>query len=227
MCSSHATIIAILPLIAICAFAAGAGASKENNASDPSNSAVYSPPPKYPIQARREGFEGDGLLPLDIEATTGKVKKVAVLKSTGHTILDNAGAQAFRQWRFPSGPARSVKIPLDFKLEGVESEKGIAQAVYSPPPEYPMQARSQLSFLAARDYGQQGSGLFRLVLDRETGTVIRVKALQSTGVPTFDRAAISAFQRWRFKAPTTFDTVLVPVTFMVPRLRTRSHWNVY
>jgi TonB family protein len=63
-------------------------------------------------------------------------------------------------------------------------------ATYRPQPEYPVQARAQHS---------SGRGFFILRVTIQTGVVKDVQVAQSTGSPTLDSAAISAFKRWRFK----------------------------
>ena len=186
-------------------------------------SAIYHPQPEYPNDARRQRLEGDGLFRLDIEAGTGKVTNVKVIKSTGHKVLDKAGMQAFYRWQFPHGPATSIQVPLQFKLEEASAEEAPANVIYSPSPEYPTAAlQSQLTFAKAHR-PMSGSGLFALIVDRETGKVTEVKTMQSTGQKILDDAAISAFRRWRFKPKTVFRAVRVPITFVLGQQFFRYH----
>ncbi|MEZ4598194.1 MAG: energy transducer TonB [Syntrophotaleaceae bacterium] len=79
------------------------------------------PPPPYPLSARRRGWEGEVLLLIDVSAS-GRVRRVAVEKSSGFSILDEAAQRAVYQWRF--NPARrnghpvpgQVKVPVRFDL---------------------------------------------------------------------------------------------------------------
>jgi outer membrane biosynthesis protein TonB len=51
--------------------------------------------PEYPLEARRKGETGSGILMLHVDSSTGKVTSVTVYKSTGHKMLDDAGVRAF------------------------------------------------------------------------------------------------------------------------------------
>jgi TonB family protein len=74
--------------------------------------------PDYPYAARDRHLEGSGLYRLNIKPD-GTVSSVTVLKSTGHSLLDQAAIHAYRQWRFRPGALRSVKIPINFSMKGV------------------------------------------------------------------------------------------------------------
>ena len=91
-----------------------------------------------------------------------------------------------------SGPAGSVSM---------SSAKAVA--ISAPRPEYPYEARR------ARI---TGSGVVVMTVDPATGIVTSAIMAQSTGSPTLDNAATSAFRRWRFKAGTV-TRVRAPVTF--------------
>ncbi|PLX79932.1 MAG: hypothetical protein C0616_09790 [Desulfuromonas sp.] len=82
---------------------------------------IDNPPPVYPDQARRRGWEGDVLLRLTI-TTAGVVEKVVVLKSSGHRLLDRSALRQVRRWRFRAAqqngrPVTSeVDLPVKFRL---------------------------------------------------------------------------------------------------------------
>jgi TonB family protein len=76
-------------------------------------------------------------------------------------------------------------------------------AIKTVAPEYPYEARSRHI---------QGSGLFRLSVDLNTGSVSKVTAIKSTGSPMLDNSAISAFRRWRWK-PGRWKEIDFPITF--------------
>jgi protein TonB len=83
----------------------------------PKAAAIYAPPPEYPIEARQRHLTGDGVIVVEVDQNTGYVTAAHVLKSTGHTILDNAALRAFSLWRFKPGTAKQqVRIPIHYKM---------------------------------------------------------------------------------------------------------------
>ncbi len=84
-----------------------------------------------------------------------------------------------------------------------DRSKAKAVAIHAPPPDYP---------LAARQRRLTGAGRFKLAIDRKTGTVLSVATVKSTGHAVLDRAAATAFRKWRFK-PGTSSTVYMPISF--------------
>lgn len=207
---------AILFHIATPGLVAEISRGKHDKQAEPSTSAIYRPSPEYPIEARRKGLEGSGVFDLEIESGSGAVRNVKVIKSIGYKVLDSAAIKAFRKWRFPRGQAANVKIPLEFKLKQVSPENAKPYALYTPPPLYPFAARQHEFPQAAyhRSKRSLSSGVFALYLDSDTGKVIDVKILLSTGRKALDDAAISGLRRWRFRSDTPFDVVRVPVTFL-------------
>ncbi len=87
--------------------------------------AVYqrNPPPRYPLAARRNGDQGIVMLRVLVSAE-GLPVRVEVDRSSGFLPLDDAAADAVRDWRFV--PARRgdrnvedwVRVPVEFRLEG-------------------------------------------------------------------------------------------------------------
>jgi protein TonB len=77
--------------------------------------------PTYPATARGLGVEGTTLLRVLVQ-DDGRVGDIRVQKSAGHPDLDQAAADAVRQWRFD--PARRgaqavavwVLVPVEFHL---------------------------------------------------------------------------------------------------------------
>ena len=83
--------------------------------------------------------------------------------------------------------------------------KGKALAIYSPRPEYPLQARrNRLS----------GSGVALLDVDKCTGYVTSARMLQSMGHKILDDVALKAFRHWRFK-PGTASQIKMPINYTV------------
>ncbi len=85
----------------------------------------------------------------------------------------------------------------------------INDATAKASPEYPEKEKKQ---------GHAGSGLFRLTIDLTTGSVRKVRVVQSTGYATLDQAAIASFQRWRWR-PGKWREIDMPVTFTFARPR--------
>jgi TonB family protein len=73
------------------------------------------------------------------------------------------------------------------------------------PLKYPYQARARHI---------QGSGLFRISLDLNTGSVKKVTLIQSTGSPMLDTYTTDALHRWRWK-PGRWREIDVPITFNI------------
>ncbi|ELX13169.1 TonB c-terminal domain-containing protein [Janthinobacterium sp. HH01] len=79
------------------------------------------PAPDYPALAQDRGLQGNVVLKVHVLAS-GKPDNVAVDKSSGHKILDDAAVKAVLAWSFD--PAKRgqtpidgwVKVPLNFKL---------------------------------------------------------------------------------------------------------------
>jgi periplasmic protein TonB len=81
----------------------------------------YQVRPAYPSSARRLGIQGLTTLRVFV-AADGRVGEVVVQESAGHPDLDEAAADAVKQWRFE--PARRgaepvgvwVLLPVQFRL---------------------------------------------------------------------------------------------------------------
>jgi protein TonB len=80
------------------------------------------PKPKYPSIARSRHLEGKVLLKVKVSAE-GQSVNVAIDKTSGYDMLDNAAIEAVQNWKF--APARQgdrpvaciVTIPITFKLQ--------------------------------------------------------------------------------------------------------------
>jgi protein TonB len=102
---------------------APAPAPAEEPVTEPRGYAGYlrNPAPDYPPAAQKRGLEGKVLLKVHVLAS-GQPDSVAVAKSSGHPILDEAALKAVNQWAF--APARRgqtaidgwVQVPLNFKI---------------------------------------------------------------------------------------------------------------
>lgn len=109
---------AAIPLVAADAApgVAAPGAAAPSAGPEPGSSpprygfgSAANPIPRYPEAARARGWEGLVLLAVGV-AADGRADSVAVARSSGHTVLDEAALDAVRRWRF--APARRAGIPV-------------------------------------------------------------------------------------------------------------------
>ena len=89
--------------------------------------AIYAPRPKYPYEARQQGWAGSGVFVVHVRPD-GTVSSIEIAQSTGYSILDQAGIEAFRQWRFRRGIVKQVKINLTWTMKGLRSREGAPTA---------------------------------------------------------------------------------------------------
>ena len=80
--------------------------------------AISAPRLEYPYEARRQRATGSGVALLTIDASTGYVTDVRMLRSTGNALLDSATINGFRRWRFKPGSASTVQSPITYTLTG-------------------------------------------------------------------------------------------------------------
>ncbi len=80
--------------------------------------AITAPRPEYPYEARRQRATGSGVALLAIDAGTGSVTDVRMLRSTGNPVLDNATISGLRRWRFRPGTVSIVQTPITYTLTG-------------------------------------------------------------------------------------------------------------
>jgi TonB family protein len=78
--------------------------------------AIHAPRPEYPLKLR--SLEGRGVFMMNVRPD-GTVESVDIMKSTGHSELDQLGVAAFLKWRFRPGNVTKVKIPLEFRMAGL------------------------------------------------------------------------------------------------------------
>lgn len=81
---------------------------------------------------------------------------------------------------------------------------GNSMVIDAPRPVYPPDARRDRI---------TGSGVATITVDPKSGRVASAKMSQSTGSRILDKAALSAFRRWRFKPGAPVAVVNLPVSF--------------
>ena len=72
------------------------------------------PMPVYPYNDRARKNTGSGLYRMEIDLKTGLVRKVAIVRSTGHNTLDEAAVNALSKWRFRPNSWKEVTFPVVF-----------------------------------------------------------------------------------------------------------------
>ena len=95
--------------------------------------------------------------------------------------------------------ARSATEPSPFPPLGTVK----SYFSYTPPPDYPRSARTSR---------RTGKGWFELNIDFESGRVLQVHVLKSTGVKILDDSAVAALLQWRAK-PRRLRRAIMPVEF--------------
>jgi len=63
----------------------------------------------YPEPARLSRITGDGFFKVRVQKSSGRVKQVEVLQTTGNALLDAAAVRGLRECRFRPGVLRSIK----------------------------------------------------------------------------------------------------------------------
>ena len=80
------------------------------------------PPPKYPVLARRRGFQGNVVLEV-LVGPIGNVIDLRVLSSSGYPILDRVAKSSVKNWTFEPGMRGQekvkmwVRVPIRFELK--------------------------------------------------------------------------------------------------------------
>jgi TonB family protein len=70
---------------------------------------IYKPQIQYPEPARLRRITGDGFFKVRVLKSSGRVKQVSVLQTTGNDLLDAAAMKGLSQCRFKPGVLRSIK----------------------------------------------------------------------------------------------------------------------
>ena len=77
---------------------------------------LAAPAPEYPAEARTKRISGAGLYDVQMRVKTGIVTRVAVLRSTGSKLLDDAAVRALKQWRARPNTVSHINVPVRFTL---------------------------------------------------------------------------------------------------------------
>ena len=119
----------VLVMFAVVASIAAAGESTTAVWSDGHSSAlsdeelmryaVASPGAGYPEAAQKAKITGSGLYELQINKA-GATTAVAIVKSSGSAVLDQAARSSFLKWRFKAGVFNRVRIPVSWSVNRVQ-----------------------------------------------------------------------------------------------------------
>lgn len=160
------------------------GAVPQEAVADWKTFVIKHPWPQYPFFAQEFRYSGEGRFRFEIDPETAGVNSITVLKSTGHKVLDDAAIVALRRWQFRPHVARAAIIPVAFE-RGKPLDKAQLLATYCVEPDFPVT-------------WHRSSGVYRFIVDYETGDVTDVKIVKSTGLPKYDEAVVKAYRQWRF-----------------------------
>ena len=80
--------------------------------------AISSPGPAFPEEAQKAKIAGNGLYELRINKA-GATTEVAIVKSSGSAVLDNAARNAFKKWRFKPAIFTRVRVPVSWSVNRV------------------------------------------------------------------------------------------------------------
>jgi TonB family protein len=90
----------------------------------------------------------------------------------------------------PSHATDIVRIPAQYKKD----------TITAPDPEYPIKAQH---------VGDQGQGIYRLIINDKTGVVDEVKVMKSTHSRELDASAVMTLFKWKFRPGINHRDLLV------------------
>ena len=85
--------------------------------SDVEETALKHPKPEYPRVLRARHITGAGLFEVAVDAPSGQVIDVSVVRSTGSKALDRCAVEALKRWIFRPNTVTRAKIPIAFTLK--------------------------------------------------------------------------------------------------------------
>ncbi|MFN2622011.1 MAG: energy transducer TonB [Chthoniobacterales bacterium] len=103
---------------------------------------------------------------------------------------------------------KATAIWADGHSSAVSDEELVGNTTAAPGAAYPEEAQKAKT---------TGSGVYELRIDK-AGKISAVAIVKSSGSAVLDKAATTAFKKWRFK-PGVFQSVRIPVSWSVNRVR--------
>jgi TonB family protein len=83
-------------------------------ASPPKAKLLAAPRPVKTREASSRHLAGAGIFVLQLDMATGRVRSIAIQKSTGQPLLDQCAVKALQQWRAAPGTVRTINLPVIF-----------------------------------------------------------------------------------------------------------------
>jgi protein TonB len=102
---------------------------------------------------------------------------------------------------------KATAVWADGHSAAISDEELIGNTTAAPGAPYPEEARKTKT---------TGSGVYELRIDK-AGKISAVAIVKSSGSAVLDKAATTAFKKWRFK-PGVFQSVRIPVSWSVNRV---------
>lgn len=106
------------------------------------------------------------------------------------------------------GAEKTTAVWSDGHGSSLSDEELLRYALASPAPPYPEEAQKKKI---------TGDGLYELRINK-AGMTTDVVIVKRAGGAVLDKAATTAFKKWRFK-PAIFRTIRIPVNWSVNRVR--------
>ena len=103
---------------------------------------------------------------------------------------------------------KTTAVWADGHSSTISDEELVGNTTAAPGAAYPEEAQKMKT---------TGSGVYELRIDKG-GRISSVAIVKSSGSAVLDKAATTAFKKWRFK-PGVFQSVRVPVNWSVNRVR--------
>ena len=103
---------------------------------------------------------------------------------------------------------KTTAVWADGHNSAVSDEELVGHTTAAPGAAYPEEAQKTKT---------TGSGIYELRIDK-AGKISAVAIVKSSGSAVLDKAATTAFKKWRFK-PGVFQLVRIPVSWSVNRVR--------
>src|SRR5256885_11661339 len=115
---------------------------------------------------------------------------------------------AFVAGPFSLSAAETTAVWSDGHTSVISDEQLVGNTLAAPGAAYPEEAQKTKI---------TGSGVYELRIDK-AGKISAVAIVKSSGSAVLDKAATTAFKKWRFK-PGVFQSVRIPVSWSVNRVR--------